>query len=87
MILDIKLTSTFYLTTNAVWLAINLEILFASEYLGVTSPAGYLQAAGYYALPTTAAQLQQSAALYAAQPSVSQQQATATGAGPDGRLQ
>lgn len=55
---------------------------------GVTSPAaaGYLQAAGYYTMPTTAAQLQQSAALYAAQPSVSQQSATAA-AGADGRLQ
>ena len=55
----------------------------------MTSPAaaGYLQAAGYYTLPTTAAQLQQSAALYAAQPSVSQQSATAAAAGADGRLQ
>jgi len=55
---------------------------------GVTSQAaaGYLQAAGYYTMPTTAAQLQQSAALYAAQPSVSQQSATAA-AGADGRLQ
>jgi hypothetical protein len=49
--------------------------------------AGYLQAAGYYTMPTTAAQLQQSAALYAAQPTVSQQSATAAGAGADGRLQ
>jgi hypothetical protein len=61
-----------------------------SQYsTGVTSPAaaGYLQAAGYYTMPTTAAQLQQSAALYAAQPTVSQQSATAAAAGADGRLQ
>ena len=57
------------------------------KFIGVpVSAAGYLQAAGYYTMPTTAAQLQQSAALYAAQPSVSQQSATAA-AGADGRLQ
>ena len=58
------------------------------KIIGVpVSAAGYLQAAGYYTMPTTAAQLQQSAALYAAQPSVSQQSPTAAGAGADGRLQ
>ena len=58
------------------------------KFIGVpVSAAGYLQAAGYYTMPTTAAQLQQSAALYAAQPSVSQQSPTAAAAGADGRLQ
>ena len=67
-------------------------IIFHLRSTGVTSPAaaGYLQAAaGYYTMPTTAAQLQQSAALYAAQPAVSQQSATATAAaaGANGGLQ
>ena len=69
---------------------IKRNVYTLSQYsTGVTSPAaaGYLQAAGYYTMPTTAAQLQQSAALYAAQPTVSQQSATAAGAGADGRLQ